>query len=88
MTNRIQDAIEDAHVTIDGVATLNVSVIYMALAQDLDGTLPEGYKVEWGPCSQVNKAAVAQAPAWVWEAATRGDLVLHGHGVADDVTLD
>lgn len=72
----IEKAILDATVTKDGVEVTDYAECYLALAQDVDGTLPEGYVVEWGPCSQHNKRMVIEAPSEVWERAVAGNLSL------------
>jgi antitoxin component of RelBE/YafQ-DinJ toxin-antitoxin module len=72
----IKSAIVDATVTIDGAEVDGYSECYVAMAQDVQGTLPDGVTVEWGPRSAYNKRIVNEAPPEVWERATRGELVL------------
>jgi hypothetical protein len=77
--HEIHDAIIDATVTdtVTGDEVLDVSACYLALAQDLNGTLPEGLQVEWGPCATHRKRVINEAPAKFWFAALDGKLVLH-----------
>lgn len=72
----IRDAIIDATVMKDGAEVTDYAECYLALAQDLHGTLPDGYTVEWGPRSAHNKRVIDQAPSAVWAAATSGNLTL------------
>lgn len=78
IATEIRNAIIDATVTDikTGEEIVDVSACYVALAQDLQGTLPEHVTVQWGPSATAHKQAVDQAPAWVWEAALEGKLVL------------
>jgi hypothetical protein len=80
--SEIHDAIIDATVTDTrtGNEVLDVSECYLALVEawrtdaetgEIVGT---GLTVEWGPCKTRRREAVENAPAWVWEAATRGKL--------------
>jgi hypothetical protein len=76
----IRAAIIDCTVTDrrTGEEVVNVSACYLALVHDLQDTMPHDVplSVEWGPCRTHNRRAVEQAPAWVWEAALGGRLVL------------
>ena len=77
--NEIHDAIIDATITDTrtGEEVLDVGDCYMALCEawrmDAEGDAL-ALTVEWGPCAKRRRAAVENAPAWVWEAATRGKL--------------
>lgn len=53
----------------------DANALYLALAQDLQGTLEEHITVDWGPCATRRKQDVSNAPAWVWEAALAGHLI-------------
>ena len=78
IATEIRNAIVDATVTDikTGEEVVDVSTCYVALAQDIDGTLPDHVTVQWGPSATRDKQAVSQAPAWIWEAALEGKLVL------------
>ena len=84
IATEIRNAIVDATVTDikAGEEIVDVSACYVALAQDLQGTLPDHVTVTWGPSATARKQAVDQAPAWVWEAALEGKLVLTDGRVA------
>lgn len=77
--HEIHDAIIDATVidTVTGEEVTDVSACYLALAQDLDGTLPREIRVEWGPCETHRKRVIREAPSEFWFAALDGKLVLH-----------
>jgi len=80
----LRDAIVDATVTDakTGEEIDDVSACYLALAQDVQGTLPDHITVSWGPSATRRRQDVSQAPGWVWEAALAGHLVLTDGAVA------
>lgn len=83
--HELRDAIVDCTITdtSTGKEIDDVSECYLALAQQLDGTLNRaGLTIEWGPCETRRKQAVSQAPHWVWEAALDGRLCLEGNRVS------
>lgn len=82
ITETICAAIIDCTVTDTrtGEEVTDVSACYVALAQDVQGTLDAPVTVEWGACAARDRQAVAQAPGWVWHAALAGHLELDGRG--------
>lgn len=80
----IRDAIVDATVTdtATGQEIDDVSACYVALVQDVQGTLDASISVEWGPCATRRRQDVSQAPGWIWDAAIAGHLVLTDGRVA------
>lgn len=87
ITETLRNAIVDCTVTdtTTGEEMTDVSGCYVALVQSLQDTLPSHVTVEWGPSATRHRQAVDQAPAWVWEAALEGRLVLDGGRVAQRI---
>lgn len=77
--NEIHDAIIDATIidTRTGEEVLDVSECYLALCEAWRRAARDDCSVltvEWGPCEKRRRAAIDNAPEWVWEAAVRGKL--------------
>jgi hypothetical protein len=76
---QVRDAIIDATIERDGAEVTDYAECYLALVQDVQGTLPDGYTIEWGPRSAHTRRVIAEAiqiDDSMWREATAGSLTL------------